>query len=400
MTPNPSGRLLQLDFLRGVAILLVMGRHQPVYPSEAGTSWFRYFPAILSRFGWTGVDLFFVLSGFLVGGLLFKEFNTQKRMDIGRFLIRRIFKIWPSYYAYLAFLFVLMTVTHELGDMKSLTVKMLPQLAHLQNYLGMVRTHTWSLAIEEHFYLALPVVLLWASRTQPRPFAFVPLIALTLAVGCFLWRLYLCLTGVPYTNTGYMVTHLRVDSLFFGVFLAFLHHCRPDRLEPIIRRRTILLVAGLLLLCPMLFLTKETCLFVPSFGLTEIYLGYACILLAVVHTPLGEGWLGSFLNSCPARIVAWIGCFSYSIYLWHLDLGRDPVRWLVTQGFLLHLPSELRWCLAMLLFVCLASLVGAVLGSLIEMPALTLRNRLFPAHADALTNATIISATHTEGSNS
>jgi len=150
----------------------------------------------------------------------------------------------------------------------------------------------------------------------------------------------------------------------------------------------------------MLILQKESCVFVPTVGLTEIYLGYACILLAVVHTPLGEGCLGSFLNSRPARIVAWIGCFSYSIYLWHLDLGRDPVRWLVSHGFLFHLPPELRWSLAMLLFVCVASLAGALLGSLIEMPALALRNRLFPARADALTNATIISATPTEGSNS
>ncbi len=342
-----------------------------------------------------------MLSGFLVGGLLFKEFNTQKKMDIGRFLIRRIFKIWPSYYAYLAFLFVLMTVTHELGDMKSLTIKMLPQLSHLQNYLGMVRTHTWSLAIEEHFYLALPVALLWASRSRPRPFASVPLIAVALAIGCLAWRLHLLFSGVPYSNDHYMFpTHLRMDGLFFGVLLAFLHHCRADILEPIIRHREILLVAGLLLLCPMFVLAKETCAFVPTIGLTEVYLAYGCILLAVVHTPLGEGWLGSFLNSHPARIVAWIGCFSYSIYLWHLDLGRDPVRWLMSQGFLFRLPPELRWCLGMFLFVCLASLVGALLGSLIEMPALALRNRLFPAHADALTNATIISATHTEGPNS
>jgi len=384
-----------------MAILLVMGRHQPVYPNEAGSSWFRFFPAILSRFGWTGVDLFFVLSGFLVGGLLFKEFNTQKKMDIGRFLIRRIFKIWPSYYAYLAFLFVLMTVTGELGDMKSLTIKMLPQLSHLQNYLGMVRTHTWSLAIEEHFYLALPVVLLCASRSRPRPFASVPLIAITLAISCLVWRLYLFFSGVPYGNDHYLFpTHLRVDSLFFGVLLAFLHHCRADILEPIIPHRKALLAAGLLLLCPILFLAKETCAFVPTIGLTEIYVGYGCILLAVVHTPLGEGWLGSFLNSRPARIVAWIGCFSYSIYLWHLDLGRDPVRWLMSRGFLFHLPPELRWCFAMLLFVCLASCAGALLGSLIEMPALALRNRLFPARADALPNATIVSATRAKGPNS
>jgi peptidoglycan/LPS O-acetylase OafA/YrhL len=90
-----------------------------------------------------------------------------------------------------------MTVTHELGDLKSLTVRMLPQLSHLQNHLGMVRTHTWSLAIEEHFYLALPVALLWASRRQPRPFAAVPLIAAALAIGCLLWRLYLILLGCP-----------------------------------------------------------------------------------------------------------------------------------------------------------------------------------------------------------
>lgn len=378
-----------------------MGRHQPLYPSESGSSWFRYFPAILSRIGWTGVDLFFVLSGFLVGGLLFKEFNSQNRMGIRRFLIRRIFKIWPSYYAYLAFLFVLMSVTHEFGDVKSLMVKMLPQLSHLQNYLGMVRTHTWSLAIEEHFYIVLPVVLLWASRDQSRPFASVPLIAATLAIGCLLGRLYLFLSGVPYSNDHYLfLTHLRVDSLFFGVLLAFLHHCRASVLKPILRHRTTLLWMGLLLLSPMLILQKETCAFVPTVGLTEIYLGYACILLAVVHTPLGEGWLGSFLNSRLASVVAWIGCFSYSIYVWHLDLGRDPVRWLMNQSFLFHLPPELRWCLAMFLFVCLASLVGALLGSVIEMPAITLRNRLFPAHADALTNATIVSATRTERPNS
>jgi peptidoglycan/LPS O-acetylase OafA/YrhL len=400
-TPSQSGRLPQLDFLRGIAILLVMGRHQPVYPSEAGSSWFRFFPVVLSRFGWTGVDLFFVLSGFLVGGLLFKEFNTQGKMDIGRFLIRRTFKIWPSYYAYLAFLFVLMMVTHELGGVKALTVKMLPQLSHLQNYLGMVRTHTWSLAIEEHFYIVLPLVLLWASRSQSRPFATVPLIAAALAVGCLLCRFYLYFSGVPYSSDRYLfLTHLRVDSLFFGVLLAFLHHCRSNVLEPILRHRTALLWTGLLLLSPMLILQKETCAFVPTIGLTEIYLGYACILLAVVHTPLGEGWLGRFLSSSLARIVAWVGCFSYSIYLWHLDLGRDPVRWLVSQGFFSRLPPELHWCLGMLLFVCLASLAGAMLGSLIEMPALALRNRLFPAHADALTRATIISATHADRSDS
>jgi len=387
MSPDQPRRILQLDFLRGIAILLVLGRHQPLYPSEAGSSSFRYVPAILSRFGWTGVDLFFVLSGFLVGGLLFKEFKSDNKIDARRFLIRRIFKIWPSYYLYLAFLFVLLAVTHEMGDIESLTVKMLPQLAHLQNYLGMVRTHTWSLAIEEHFYLVLPFALLLASRSRSRPFAFVPLIAITLMVGCLAWRLYLLLTGVPYSNDHYLfLTHLRVDSLFFGVLLAYLHHCRPDMLAPMLQHRTALLVAGLLLLSPMLFLDKETHSFVPTFGLTELYVGYACILLAIVHTPLGEGRLGSFLDGGIARTIAWIGCYSYSIYLWHLDLSRAPIRWFAHHSFLSQVTPEIGWCVTMALFIGLSCLVGAVLGSLVEIPALTLRNRLFPAHADAIAN--------------
>ena len=356
-----------------------------MYPSEAGTSWFRYFPGVLARFGWTGVDLFFVLSGFLVGGLLFKEFNAHQAIDARRFLVRRIFKIWPSYYAYLAFLFVLLAVTHEVGDMKSLVVRMLPQLSHLQNYLGMVRTHTWSLAIEEHFYLVLPFVLLLASRSRPRPFAIVPGLAIALMVGCLAGRLYLVFTGVPYSNAHYLfLTHLRVDSLFFGVLLAYLHHCRAATLAPIIQRRTLLLIAGLLLLCPMLFLDKETHSFVPTLGLTELYVGYACVLLAVVHTPLGEGRLGSFLDSGVARMIAWIGCYSYSIYLWHLDLSRAPTRWFVHHTFLSTISPGLCWTIAMGLFVGLSCLVGAVLGKLVEIPALTLRNRLFPAHADAI----------------
>jgi peptidoglycan/LPS O-acetylase OafA/YrhL len=260
-----------------------------------------------------------------------------------------------------------------------------------------VRTHTWSLAIEEHFYLVLPFVLMLAGRNRARPFVYVPLLAIIVAAGCLLWRLCLLFTGVPYSNNRYLfLTHLRVDSLFFGVLLAYFHHCRADLLTPVLRHRATLLVAGLLLLSPMLLLHKETCAFVPTVGLTELYLGYACILLALVHTPLGEGRIGRFLNSSVARVIAWIGYFSYSIYLWHLDLARDPTRWLAAHSLLSHAPPEIRWCAAMVLFVCLACLVGALLGTVVEVPALALRNRLFPAHADALTSTATTLAANTK----
>src|SRR5437763_1037392 len=86
--PAPAGgRIQQLDFLRGVAILLVLVYHWVFPPSDAGL--LRPIMEGIERFGWSGVDLFFVLSGFLIGGLLFKEIQKTGRLDVKRFLIRR-----------------------------------------------------------------------------------------------------------------------------------------------------------------------------------------------------------------------------------------------------------------------------------------------------------------------
>src|SRR5262249_62023019 len=89
-----AGRLPQLDFLRGIAVLLVIANHLPGQLPIPSTGYFAPFVKVASDFGWTGVDLFFVLSGFLVGGLIFKEWQQRSAFDIRRFLIRRAFKIW------------------------------------------------------------------------------------------------------------------------------------------------------------------------------------------------------------------------------------------------------------------------------------------------------------------
>ena len=82
-----SSRNLQLDILRGIAIVLVLIRHPVMRPDEAGS--LSPVAKILHNFGWTGVDLFFVLSGFLIGGLLIKEIKNSSRLDVKRFIIRR-----------------------------------------------------------------------------------------------------------------------------------------------------------------------------------------------------------------------------------------------------------------------------------------------------------------------
>jgi peptidoglycan/LPS O-acetylase OafA/YrhL len=124
-----------LDILRGVAVLLVFTRHVNGLP--------------FSTLGWIGVDLFFVLSGFLVSGLLFQEYLELGTVKPGTFLLRRAFKIYPQFYFFLA-----ATVAALLATGQSFaTINLFAEAAFFQNYHAGFWTHTWSLAVEEHFYL-------------------------------------------------------------------------------------------------------------------------------------------------------------------------------------------------------------------------------------------------------
>src|SRR5580698_10147645 len=96
----PVHRNVNLDALRAIAILMVLGRHggETLALLGAVTLSSRF----ITRIGWAGVDLFFVLSGFLVSGLLFKGYQERRRSDVSRFYIRRGLKIWPSLYTLIA----------------------------------------------------------------------------------------------------------------------------------------------------------------------------------------------------------------------------------------------------------------------------------------------------------
>ncbi len=106
-----SSRNVPLDVLRGLAILLVLGRHAIIDPDAAG--WLITPATVLREFGWTGVDLFFVLSGFLVGGLIFGEIRKHGDFHAWRFIKRRWFRTLPLYVAYLPVMFFLWQ--HESG---------------------------------------------------------------------------------------------------------------------------------------------------------------------------------------------------------------------------------------------------------------------------------------------
>src|SRR5882762_10148526 len=132
-------RLKRLDVLRAFAILLVLGSHK-----ETASIWMKT--------GWVGVDLFFVLSGFLVSGLLFSEYQKVGKLRIKRFLIRRGLKIYPPFYTLLLATVCLVAV---LGNNSIPGKVLLSEGLFVQNYGPAFWGHTWSLAVEEHFYLLL-----------------------------------------------------------------------------------------------------------------------------------------------------------------------------------------------------------------------------------------------------
>src|SRR5215212_8965764 len=150
------GRSLPMDMLRGVAILLVLGRHYVVAPENLGLV--QPFAATWTTIGWSGVDLFFVVSGFLVSGLIFAEYRQRQRVDIRRFVIRRGFKIWPPYLAYVGVLALWLAWQLRAGGLSAVWAELWPNVFHVQNYFHTPRLHTWSLAVEEHFYLTAALV--------------------------------------------------------------------------------------------------------------------------------------------------------------------------------------------------------------------------------------------------
>jgi peptidoglycan/LPS O-acetylase OafA/YrhL len=372
-------RVAQLDVLRGVAILLVLFTHSTVQPADSGVlapvlEYLRYL-------GPSGVDLFFVLSGFLVGGLLFKEWRETGHLDVRRFLVRRGFKIWPPYFTFIAFTFVWLMVRAHRTFLQS-SRDIYPNLVHLQNYLGSPREHTWSLAVEEHFYLVLPFVLLLLVRRgggHDRLIKTFGLVSVVVLVACAVMRFRAYSHPLPYNP--HFATHLRIDSLFFGVLLACGYQLAPHRLAFVSahRRKIVWAALALLLAYPALVRWNPSTPTTGAVGFIVLYVAYGGLLLTMVctgpapaHAPVPATWVGGR----GGRTLAFIGYFSYPIYLWHVDATHlvAPLSKLGTGVSL-----ELRWVVSFALYVCVATAAGVLFASLVDKPSLRVRERLFPS---------------------
>ncbi|MGG1946375.1 acyltransferase [Trinickia sp. NRRL B-1857] len=351
-------RAIELDFLRGIAIIAVMGYHfRSVDPGLALVSIAQY---PFTHFGREGVNLFFTLSGFLVGGLLLRQYAEDGAIDARRFIVRRIFKIWPAYYVLIAF--HAMTRRHPLDSF------LVQNLTHLQNYLGTSISQTWSLAVEEHFYLLLPAVLLVFSRWRIGARA---MLAMLGAVCLFVLVIRSIAVGEGRLEAAFAYTQYRIDSLLAGVMLAVVYWMRPE-LYRRLARCTPMLVAMVLMLAAWLgFGTPYTALD-ESIGYTIQSVGFvALIVLMLEHA-------GAIRRMRWFRAVAWIGVYSYGIYLWH-SIALAPGAIFIAKATAAGMPRPIVWAGALAMQATIAIGVGYVTTRAIEFPFLKLRNALFPA---------------------
>jgi peptidoglycan/LPS O-acetylase OafA/YrhL len=148
-----------LDLLRALAIIVVVVYHAALFGFKL--------PGRVDRFGWIGVDLFFVLSGYLIGGQLLAPLARDQPIKLGRFFTRRALRIMPAYFVVLAIYFLLPS-WREYSEMSQPLWKFLLSVQNIALHGGTAFSHAWSLAVEDQFYLALPFLLLflfWRPRT-------------------------------------------------------------------------------------------------------------------------------------------------------------------------------------------------------------------------------------------
>lgn len=318
---TPGRRIPELDGIRGLAISLVLVYHFVVITIEAPARSFVYYVKKAGSMSWTGVDLFFVLSGFLIGGILIDARESKDYFQ--SFYRRRFFRIVPLYALVLALAYIFTVRTNPAIANQ---LPLWPHVLFLQNFwmaatgsLGFFAV-SWSLAIEEQFYLTLPSVVRYVSRDRLWYAVAGGIIAAPIlrVVALHLWP------GRPASAT--MLMPCRADALLLGVAGALL--LRNERWKSRIEThpRALWISLAVLVAGAGFFSIRPSTPLQPwrfSLELSWVAALYLCLLLLAVTQP--RHWIAGMMRW---QWLCWLGTIAYGVYLLH-QLIAFSLYWLV-----------------------------------------------------------------------
>jgi peptidoglycan/LPS O-acetylase OafA/YrhL len=293
-----------LDGLRAVSIALVIFSHCAYAMSRL----YHGVPVSeISLLGQEGVDVFFVISGFLITHLLLKEFSFTGSISLKRFYLRRFFRIFPAFYVFLLVLGAL-----ALAGMISLnTHSYICAATYTYNYcrmsFGWLLGHCWSLSLEEQFYLLWPpcLVLLGKKRSTHLALAIIVLSPVSRGISYFVLPSLRGLEGI--------MLHTRLDTIMFGCLIALLHeHLTFHRFTArFLQPRLIVVCALLFLVISPLAEARFQAKYSWTVGYTLRGILVSIVLVYAMQNPLSP--FGRILNT---RVFRHVGVISYSLYLW------------------------------------------------------------------------------------
>lgn len=359
-----------LDYLRVAAILFVMIFHYDVYYGVP--DWLEPF----ARFGWTGVDLFFVLSGYLISRMLLVEYQNTSTINFSRFYVNRSLRILPVFFFVVGLYFLFPVITEGRGLQPIWRF-----LTFTQNLPIDLRnnsfSHAWSLSVEEHFYLFFPLILLVIGYFKPGSKVIWIFLAVILIGAIFRYVSWVWLvdafSGRARVGAGlkwvYYPSYNRLDGLLFGVAVAILTLKKPGITEALVKFKWIVGISGFALLYAAWSMIDGKIINPAAFDLIPsllvyplVSLGYACLVIIAANTE-------SSRTALPANLMTRLAIWSYSIYLIHKIIYHSVNTQLHK---IIETPPEARFILSMILAIC----AGAILYTLVEKPFLLLRSKI------------------------
>lgn len=361
------------DLLRAIAILLVMLWHLPRPARLEALEGLR-------MFSWSGVDLFFVLSGFLIGTQLLAPVTRGQQLSLRDFYLKRSFRILPVFLLVLA-LYKAVPVLSE-GSALQPTWRFLTFTMNfgLDYRITGAFTHAWSLCVEEHFYLILPALVLLLRRLQWRGWIF--LLAGILLGGGMILRGVLWLPlgeaavadadfafAPEYLKAIYYPTYCRLDGLIFGVLLAAYRCFHPEHWKRYADPRLTLGlgVACIAMSCFLFHFPSASFVAGPSLSFAGAVFGYPLFSLGCALVLSASLSWDTFFPRWRVPGAGMIATISYSLYLSHkmtshaVESLLSPDGLIGTQGLVIYYASSIA--------------VGAAVWWLIEQPFLRLRDR-------------------------